>query len=252
MKNRNIFCAVAGALCLAVMPMQAADHMNLEEGLPTELEDAYPTSYLNREIQVAGRYERKNNGDNQFRLNSSLEYGFARNWQGKISVPFIVGEGDKTGSGDIGLEAFYNFNVESLSMPAFALSARANVPTGRNTQGVDTTLKFIATKSLGSSAMLHRMHLNLIYKRNASPQAGKRSNRYGAILGYSRRVGPDTIFVTDFVREQELQAGQTSNIIELGLRRQMTPLRVLSLGAGVGLNKTAPDFRVTAGFQQSF
>jgi hypothetical protein len=228
-----------------------ADHSNLEEGLPVEVEDAYPIEYKGREIQGQARYER-NNGTNLFVLQPSLEYGFARNWQGKISVPFRLGNGDKTGSGDVGLEAFYNFNTESLSLPAFAVSARADVPTGRNSSGVDTQLKFIASKTLGSSSMLNRLHLNLIYRHNAKAQAGERTNRYAAILGYSRRMGPDTIFVTDLIHEQERMAAKTSNIAEIGVRRQITPLLTVSLGAGVGLNKAAPNFRLTTGVQKSF
>ena len=35
---------------------------------------------------------------------------------------------DKTGSGDIGLELFYNFNAKSLQLPVFALSSRFDFP----------------------------------------------------------------------------------------------------------------------------
>lgn len=231
---------------------QAADHANLEEGLPTEVEDAYPIAYKGRELQGQARYERTADGKNQFVLNPRLEYGFARNWQAKISAPFRLGSGDRTGSGDIGLEAFYNFNNESLRLPAFAVSARADLPTGRDSRGVDTTFKFIATKTLGAGQKLQRLHLNLIYRNNAKAQASERSGRYGAILGYSQRLNADTIGILDFVHEQELEKGKTSNILEAGLRRQVTPLRTLAIGAGMGIGKDSPNFRITTAFQQSF
>lgn len=247
------FTAVLGAGTLMMgngMSVRAADHDNLEEGFPTAVEDAYPVAYKAKEFQLQGRYERENG--NKFTLKPGLEYGFARNWQAKIDVPFHLGSADKTGSGNIGVGALYNFNQESLSTPAFALAAHADIPTGRNARGVDTEFKFIATKTLGHSMLLHRLHLNLIYHRNAAPRATERSNHYSAIVGYSRRLGPDTMLVTNFVYEQEKEAGKTSNILELGFRRQLTPLRVLSLGVGAGLNKDAPDFRLTAGYQQAF
>jgi hypothetical protein len=249
-KTLLILCAAA-PLWLA-STARAADHTNLEEGLPTQVEDAYPTAYGNREFQLQGRYERTAEGKNQFIVDPRLEYGFARNWQARISAPFKLGSGDKTGSGDIGLEAFYNFNTESLSTPAFALSARADLPTGRDSRGVDTTFKFIATKTLGKGALLQRLHLNLIYRNNAKAQAMERSNRYAAIVGYSQRLNADTVGILDFVREQELEKGKTSNILEVGLRRQVTPLRALSLGAGFGIGQNSPKFRLTAGLQQSF
>lgn len=231
---------------------RASDHTNLEEGLPTQVEDAYPTAYGNREFQLQGRYERTKDGKNQYVIDSRLEYGFARNWQARLNVPFRLGSGDRTGSGDIGLEAFYNFNTESLSLPAFAVSARADLPTGRDSRGVDTQFKFIATKTLGAGQKLQRLHLNLIYRNNAKANFTERSNRYAAIIGYSQRLNADTIGILDFVREQELERGRTANIFELGLRRQITPLRTLAIGAGVGLGGDSPKFRLTAGLQQSF
>lgn len=238
---------------LGLMPQaHAADHTNLEEGLPTEIEDAYPTAYGNRELQLQGRYERTEDGKNRFVLDPRLEYGFARNWQAKIAVPFRLGNADQTGSGDVGVELFYNFNTESLKVPAIAVSARADLPTGKDSRGVDTTYKFIATKTLGAGAKLQRLHLNLIYRNNAKAQASERSNRYGAVLGYSQRLNADTVGVLDFVREQEREKGKTSNVLELGLRRQMTPLRVLALGIGAGIGDDSPRFRLTAALQQSF
>lgn len=230
----------------------AADHTNLEEGLPTEVEDAYPIAYKGRELQVQARYERTADGKNRLVLDPRLEYSFARNWQARINVPFRLGSADKTGSGDIGLEAFYNFNTESLSTPAFAVSARADLPTGKDSRGVDTQFKFIATKTLGAGNRLQRLHLNLIYRHNAQAQATERSNRYAAIVGYSQRLNADTVGILDFVREQELKENKTANILEVGLRRQMTPLRTLAIGAGVGIGQDSPDFRLTAAFQQSF
>lgn len=251
MKKRLSFLCASVSLWL-ISPSQAADHMNLEEGLPTEIEDAYPTAYRNREFQLQGRYERTDDGQNRFVVDPRLEYGFARNWQGRINLPFQLGSADKTGSGDVGLEAFYNFNTESLSSPAFAVSAKADLPTGRNSSGLDTQWKFIATKTLGAATRLQRVHFNFIYHNNANARANERSNRYGVILGYSQRVGPDTLLVADYVREQEKERGKTADIVELGLRRSLTPLRVFALGAGVGIGNDAPKFRVTAALQQSF
>ena len=249
--KKQILLAALG-LILTGATARAGDHTNLEPGLPLEVEDAYPTAYLNREFQFAGRFERTAKGKNQYTLDPRLEYGFARNWQARINVPFVLGSGNQTGSGDVGLELFYNFNTESLKLPAFALSARANLPTGRDASGVDTEFKFIATKSLGYAEKLQRVHLNLTYFANANRRNEERANRYAAVVGYSQRVGPDTILLADLVRQQELERGQTSNVFEIGLRRQLTPLKVISLGLGAGLDSDSPDFRATVGYQQSF
>ena len=237
----------------SVLPVRAADHKNLEEGLPTDLEDAYPIEYQSREVQGQFRYERQRNrrGKNLFTLDPRLEYGFVRNGQLTISAPFLIGSADRTGGGDLTLTGLYNFNTESLSTPAFAISARTEFPTGYDTAGVGTELKFIATKSLGAGTHLDRLHLNVSWLHNTGPQSGQRSDRYRAILGYSRRLGPDTIIVTDFERLQELDKGRNDNIVEAGIRRQLTPRNVLSVGAGVGIGSDSPDYRITVGFQRT-
>lgn len=229
----------------------AADHMNLEEGSPAQVEDAYPIAHRGREFQTAFQYERTDDDHHRFILDPRVEMGFAPNWQGKVSVPFILGGGDKTDSGNIGVETFYNFNTEGLQLPAFALSARADLPTGRDSAGVDTTVKAILTKSLTKSG-LDRMHLNLAWEHNSGAAAGQRDDMYRVILGYSRRLDADTVLVTDFIREQEMERDHEANIFEVGIRRQITPLTLISIGIGVGVADESPDFRAVLGWQRSF
>ena len=99
---------------------------------------------------------------------------------------------------------------------------------------------------------LDRLHLNLEFMHNAGRREDERSTRYAAILGYSTRVGPDTIFVADFSREQERRAGENANIIEAGIRHQVTPRTVFTIGAGAGIREESPKFRISIGIQRSF
>jgi hypothetical protein len=45
---------------------------------------------------------------------------------------------------------------------------------------------------------------------------------------------------------------QTANILEVGVRRQVTPLTVLAMGVGTGIGPDSPDVRVTLAFQHTF
>lgn len=229
----------------------AADHDNLEEGLPTEIEDAYPIGFRGREFQSVLRYERTDDDKDRVVIDPRIEFGFAPNWQGKISVPFYLGSADKTDSGNIGLEAFYNFNTEGIVLPAFALSTRADLPTGRDSAGIDTTVKAIVTKSITKTG-LDRIHLKVAWKHNAGARHEQREDLYRAMLGYSRRIDADTLFVADFVREQEIGRKKEANIFEAGVRRQITPLSLIAFGLGAGVGDESPDFRATFGFQKSF
>lgn len=230
----------------------AADHMNLEEGLPTQIEDAYPIAYRGREIQGFARYERTDDGrDDRAALEPRLEVGAAPNLQVSLSTPLLFGSADRTGSRNLDLGALYNFNTESLRVPAFALAARAEFPTGINSNGVDTTLKFIATKTLGGYT-LQRVHLNAAWLHNAGRRTGERGDRYSLVLGYNRALTADLMFVTDYVREQEREKEKTADILEAGVRYQLTPLTVLAAGAGAGIGEDSPEVRLTVAFQYAF
>ena len=247
--GRLTLAAMLAGVALPAAAQAQTDHFNLEEGLPTRVEDAYPTAFRNRELQIGPQYERTGEGDDRVLVNPRLEVGLLRNVQLGVTVPVLLGSADRTGSGDVEVDALYNFNAEGLDLPAFSLAARAAFPTGLARQGVDAEFKLLVTRSI--SNRLDRLHLNLVYLRAGDPAPGERQDRYAAVLGYSGRLGPDMILVADFVREQEREEGANSNVVELGLRRQMTPLFVLSLGVGAGIGEESPDIRVTAGLQRT-
>jgi Putative MetA-pathway of phenol degradation len=233
------------------VPVFAADHENLEEGLPAQVEDAYPTAFRNREVQGVFSYDRTRDDKDRFSLEPRIELGIAPNTQFTIRAPFYLGNADKTGSGDIGLSALYNFNTECLTAPAFAIAAEGDIPTGRDSRGFDTMLKLMATKTI-SRAGSDRVHLNLEWIHNAGLDESEREHRYVAILGYSRRLTADTILVADFVRQEERQKSEDSNVLELGVRWQLTPLTLVSFGAGAGIGRESPLARATLGFQKTF
>lgn len=102
------------------------------------------------------------------------------------------------------------------------------------------------------SSLLHGVHLNVSWKHNTEAAPDEREDYYVAAVGYSRRITPDTMLVTDVVCEEEKEAGKTANPVALGIRHQVTPLTVVAAGAGTGLGDESPDFRVSLAFQHSF
>src|SRR5712692_11995720 len=194
----TLIVALLASTCLEVPRALASDHWNLEEELPTEVEDAYASDYLKPELQSLFRYERINAHQERFVLSPRFLYGFAKGWQAKVSVPFLLGSADKTGSGTLGFEVFDNFKDESQYSPALALAIGADLPTGRQNNGIDTSLRFIVTKALGESYLDHRLHLNMIWDHNTGAMTSQRSDRYTAILGYSHPIPADLVLVMDF------------------------------------------------------
>jgi hypothetical protein len=249
---KSIFINLSLLFTFLIIPLGwAADHFNLEEGLPTRVEDAYPIAFRGREVQGLFRYEQEADDRDKFTFEPRLEFGIAPNAQLTLHTPFFIGNADREGSGDLKIGGLYNFNTESINIPAFAIAAEGEIPTGKESRGLDTTLKLITTKSISDSG-LDRLHLNLAWIHNAGNRTEEREHRYSAILGYSRRLGPDTILVGDFVREQQREEGKNSNIFEIGVRQQITPLTVGTIGVGTGIGEDSPDIILTVGFQQSF
>lgn len=253
MTHLRIAILLLAAAWFAAVPAAHAqtDHTNLEEGLPTRLEDAYPTAFRNRELQLRLGWERNDEGQDRGTLEPRLEFGIAPNAQLKVGAPFYLGDADRRGSGDIQIEGLYNFNQESLSLPAFALAGGIDIPSGEDSEGVDTTLKFIMTKTV-DDANLGRLHVNLEWGHNFSAQDDERDDTFAVVAGYSFRLNTDTMIVADFVREWEMERGKESNIAELGARYQLSPRWVLSGGVGIGIGDDSPDVRAIFGVQVSF
>lgn len=243
--------ALAFACGLAGWSARAADHLNLDRGLPTQVEDAYPTAFRNREVQGTFRYDRTRDDKDRFELAPRLELGIAPNTQLSIDAPFYLGNAEKTGSGNVRAEALYNFNTEGIYLPAFAAAAEAEFPSGRDSRGVDTRAEFILTKSITRTG-LDRIHFNAAWLHNAGARQMERENRYELVAGYSRRLGADIVGVADFIRQQEMRRGENSNVFEAGIRWQLTPLTILSLGAGFGVGEESPKAKGILGIQRSF
>ncbi len=243
---------LAGLFQPWVIPSHAADHYNLEEGLPALVEDALPTAYRNREVQGLIRWDHTKEGEERLRLEPRFEMGIWRNLEAEVAVPFNYGSAvDDKGIGDVEVSALYNFNQETLLFPALALAGAAIFPTSDEGEGVDTRAKFIATKAIGRSALFHRLHLNVVWNHNTDALRDERDDYYSAIIGYDRAITADAFLVLDLVREQQKEKDQTYNLFEAGIRYQCNPLTVLTFGVGTGIGDDSPDFRVVVGFQRS-
>jgi hypothetical protein len=248
--RKAIMAAVAAT---AITTGAWADHLNLEEGLPVRVEDAYPIGFLGREIQGMVRYEHEEDGSDTMTFRPVLEIGAWKNGQVAVESDIIAGNGDRTGSGNLAVHALHNFNTETLTWPAFAIKGGLEFPTGKSAEGVDTTVKFIATKTIGKSLdSLDRLHFNAAWMHNAESREDERDDHWLLGLGYSRRVHADATLVADYVFEQEREEDTDMHLVELGLRYQCTPLSVLAAGVGTGLAEDSPEIRVTLAFQRSF
>jgi hypothetical protein len=221
----------------------------VEKGSPTQLEDAYPLEYRELDLEGLFRYEKVANGHG-YVWSPRIEYGFAPAWQARVSTPFLSGQTatDEPLHHTLQVEVLHNFLSEARYNPALALSVELDFPTGRG-QGLDTTLKFLASKILGTSPMLPRLHLNVAWTHNAAPQAGERNNLYSLAAGYTRLLNDRLMVIVDFFRQQALTSGQTENVFEAGLRVAVTSYAVVAAGVGFGVGSDSRDYHLQTGVE---
>lgn len=231
----------------------ASDHANLEENIPTQMEDAYASERGSREFQAVVTYADEGSEHRMIYI-PTLELGVLPRTQLDLSATFYTGSAERTGSGDVGVELLHNFNAESTVVPATALVVGAGFPAGENSGGVDLTAKLILTKKVFPQATLpHGMHVNLAWTRNAGrDREAERRDLFTWILGFSVTTGKDTTLLMDYVREQMEEKHQEGNLVEAGIRHALGHSYMFTAGAGVGLGADSEDYRLTVSLHYEF
>jgi outer membrane putative beta-barrel porin/alpha-amylase len=236
----------------------AIDHSNLDKGRPLQLEDPYPiaTGEIAVEAGLGFTIERRSEDRSFFPI--QVLYGAYPNLQLGIGTtlstdPRAIDEQER--SGDLNLEALYNFNQETLNLPALGVKLELNLPTGVDSSGTDVSLTGLVTKSFGHLSL----HANAGYAFLSGEDPGERDGRYEIILGASYPIGaPHYTRLTvlgDLFTEQSVARGE-SNVAgaEVGLRYQLTYRAVLD--AGLGSEFAGPtdrsSFYLTTGLSVGF
>jgi Putative MetA-pathway of phenol degradation len=237
------------SLCLALLvgltpTAFAIDHDNLDEGRPLRLEDAYPIAAGEWALETGAGLsaQRKSRARGLFPV--EVLYGLP-NLQVSVGTTLLTDPKqieEQTKSGDLQLSGLYNFNQETLTMPAFGIRVTLNTPTGTDSSGLDVRVKGLVTKSFDRLSV----HFNPAYELFSGTKPFERDGRYELALGASYPVGAPkhtlTTILGDVFTEQALRRGDPQTVgAEVGVRHQWTPWTVLD--AGVGTEFAGPSTR---------
>jgi len=241
------------AFALAVLGVAAAplgaqiDYRNLDDDRPTRVEDAYPVERYAFELLIPYLVEREG-GVTLHASVLELEYGLLWNAQIGVKAPL-------TSSGLSGLRVFalYNFNTESLVLPALSVRTDVTFPVG-SLGGSDThvTVKGIVTRSFGRT----RLHLNGAYSfgTDGTPATVEAAEQwwYGAAL--DRTLFRQSLLLVGEVYALRITSGSPTEVnASLGLRWQWRPTAVIDVGVARRLRQNAgPDFAITIGLSKAF
>ena len=223
----------------------AIDHGNLDEGRPLRLEDAYAISTGEIAVETGAGFALLRRGPDRGFFPLEVLYGALPNLQISIGTtlsthPHDIDEPVK--SGDLRLAALYNFNQETLVMPAFGVKLEVNLPTGVDARGVALELKGLVTKSIERLSL----HFNAGYQGFTDARREERDGRYELVLGASYPLGAPrytrATIIADVFTEQSSQHGESNTVgAELGFRYQLT--RTIVWDAGVGTEFAGPADR---------
>lgn len=232
------------------------DHKNLDEGRPLRMEDPYAIAHGEIALEGGVGYNNENEGSDRAVVPIQVLYGAFPNSHLELGTVFQTSPSAVTGyakSGDLEVSGLYNFNQETLSVPALGIKATVTLPTGVDSSGTDVEIKGMITKSIARlSLYLNASH---VFVSTSGNQAGNDLHRI--LLGGSYPVGAPkytrTTLVTDVFAEMSTAQGVAEIFgAELGLRHQLTQRIVLDAGAGTEFsgpaNRTPFLLRLGASF----
>ena len=214
----------------------ALDHDNLDPNRPIGMEDAYAIPKGEIGLEGGVRFNDRREGRTRVTFQPQIIYGAFDNTQIEIQGDLFTDPHSLVGankSGDLHLGVLYNFNTETLILPALAVRVEADLPTGVNSRGVDTQVTGILTRSFGR----FRTHLNLGYGLLGSPQGQERPGTYRAVAAVSYPLGyptsfRDTLIASVYTRQSDVRGLRNHTGVEVGVRHQLTSRVVLDGGLG--------------------
>jgi hypothetical protein len=222
--------------CLWPPSAWALDHDNLDPNRPLQFEDAYPIPKGEIGIESGVRVNDRRSGRTRVVFQPQIIYGAFLNTQIEIQSDLLTEPHTVVGankSGDLRLGVLYNFNTETLTLPAFAFRIEANFPTGVRSKGVDTEMTGILTRSFRQL----RFHVNAGYTVLGSPQGRERNGTYRLVAALSYPIGypyrfRETLIVDIYTRQSDLVGQRNNTGVEIGIRHQLSSRIVLDGGLG--------------------
>jgi len=225
-------------LILFIVPSVAwaLDHDNLDPNRPIQMEDAYAIPKGEIGLESGVRFNDRRAGKTRFVFQPQIIYGAWYNTQIEIQGDLFTEPESVVGankSGDLHLGVLYNFNTETLTLPAFAMRVEADLPTGVRSKGVDTQVTGVLTRSFGRL----RVHLNAGYTALGSAQGQERNGSYRVVAAVSYPIGyphrfRETLIVDVYTRQSDLVGQRNNTGVEIGLRHQLSSRIVLDGGLG--------------------
>lgn len=222
---------------LGLSTFSYADVMNLNEFMPTRMEDASVTNPHEVELQGSVDYDDE---EKKFLFRPNVRWGAFKRVQLEYSSDFISGpDKSEDGSGAATLGGQWNFNDQSDWVPSLAIEPQFIIPSGKKSRGTDSSVKAILTYTLLGTLIdpVGQFHLNYRWYTNADKQSDENKTGELFILGYAHKISPHSSLLMDFVNEEDAFSSQVQNEIELGWIHECHKDINIGLGAALDIKQ---------------
>ena len=224
---------------------------------PLTTDDAWTVEKGKFQVETGFDFTRRDNHDREISPSLMLSYGLLERMDAGIGSAYLFvrpkEEENEEGLGDTEVKFKYRLFDEKDWRPAFAVSGKLKIPTASKSKGLgsgktDFGINTIVTKNLSKRWVLHLnfgytfigehgVNNEFIYSTAAQFNFSDRWALVGEIVGvnnFNGRKGDDPVSAL------------------LGTYYLISDNIILDIGVEIGMNKAAPDFRLTTGLTLLF
>lgn len=250
------------ALALASTAAQAqTDYYNTDRGRPLAVEDASVIERHAFELQAAPlRIQRPAPGITHWGVAPELAWGILPLTQVEIALPFAMQEDAATGRTLVALagvevEAMRQLNIESVTLPAFAIGAGLHLRAGPLApRRAVPTVRALATRTLPWG----RVHVNGTWSPSAplepdDPAADEANQWFAGVAVDHAFVFRSLLLGAEVTARASLaEVGATEWRAGAGIRRQLSPRFAVDAGIDRRLSAGLPAWGFTFGGAYAF
>lgn len=219
---------------------------------PLTTDDAYTVEKGKFQVETGLDFIRYDNHDKEFAPSVTLTYGLLERMDlgvGTAYMFFNPAEGEKeNGFGDTALKIKYRLVDQKDWIPSFALSGTLIIPTASESKGLgsgkaDFNINTIFTWNLSKRFQLYA---NLGYTFIGGHQV---NNEFNYSIAGQFVLSDKWALVGEIVGVNNFNGHKSDDPISglVGIQYMLSDNFVLDAGVEIGMNKAAPDFRLTTG-----
>ena len=255
--NCSVISFALSALVWVALPNAvAAERTMMNAGMATSMRNAFPPAERTLQVETVFRSEDIEGADSLYRLEPQLLWGIIPQGFIAVGTSLAFANREAEDSGNVNVQALYNFASEGRRLPAAALMFGTDLPTGSDANRWGVHAMVILTKRIRKA----EISFNAEIGKNAFQGADGRDFIY--------RLGLGADYPLDFL---PVPAGgsallRTAIILEQQEDRRASPVwqwegsvffpldaaAAVAIGAHFALAREQPGFELFLGYQQMF